>query len=211
VHGGAGISGVAHQKEHLVRFENSFEVPLPPDEAWDLLLDIERIAPCMPGAELTEIVDDKTFKGNVSVRLGPVALTFSGTATFDTIDNTARKARVKAEGRDPKGRGGANAVVDFELEAAENGAAVLIETDLSLSGSIAQYGRGVGMIRSLAGQLIGQFAEALKAQLATETPEAADAPESNETAGVPQAKPISGFSLMLLAFRDWLKRLFGSG
>ena len=88
-----------------MKFENSFDVSLPPAEAWPVLMDVERIAPCMPGATLTELVDDKTFKGTVSVRLGPVALTFAGEASFEDVDDTAHTANVKAQGRDPKGRG----------------------------------------------------------------------------------------------------------
>ena len=146
-------------------FDNSFEVPLPPDQAWATLMDIERIAPCMPGAELTEIVDDTTFKGKVSVRLGPVALTFQGTASFEDVDNNANKASVKAQGADAKGRGGANANVAFHLEPSEKGSTVKIQTDLQLSGSVAQYGRGAGMIQDLASQIIGQFAKNLAEQI----------------------------------------------
>jgi len=73
-----------------MEFDNSFEVPLPPEQAWPLLMDIPAIAPCMPGAKLTEVVDDKTYKGNIAVRLGPVALTFAGTIIFEEIDNTGR-------------------------------------------------------------------------------------------------------------------------
>src|SRR5262244_1265019 len=95
--------------EQLMEFDNSFEVPLPPDKAWKLLLDIERIAPCMPGAELTEVVGQDSYKGKINVRLGPVALTFAGIVRFEAIDNAAHTARVAAQGTDAKGRGGANA------------------------------------------------------------------------------------------------------
>src|SRR5215813_8009808 len=155
-------------------------------------MDIKRIAPCMPGAELTEVVDDKTDKGRIGVRLGPVALTFAGTVTFEEIDNANHSARVKAQGTDAKGRGGANATASFRVEPAAGGAKVLVHTDLALSGSVAQYGRGVGMIQATAAQIINQFAGNLKAQLAA-TPAAA-APEAS--APLPAAKPISGFALM---------------
>ncbi|MEK9646693.1 MAG: SRPBCC family protein, partial [Alphaproteobacteria bacterium] len=148
-----------------MEFDNSFDVPLPPDQAWKTLMDIERIAPCMPGAELTEKVDDRTFKGKVSVRLGPVALTFQGTATFEEIDDVGHNATVKAQGADAKGRGGANANVGFQLEPSDTGSTVLIHTDLQLSGSVAQYGRGAGMIQDLSSQIIGQFAKNLAAQI----------------------------------------------
>jgi uncharacterized protein len=200
-----------------MEFDNSFEVPLPPAEAWDVLMDVRRMAPCMPGAQLTEIVDDRTFKGTVGVRLGPVALTFGGTAQFEQIDAAARKARIKASGTDAKGRGGAQAVVDFSLKDSGGGSAVLVHTNLSLSGSVAQYGRGVGMIQDVANQIIKQFANALKAELAkSRAASAAPAAATSATpapplpsAQPPAATPISGVSLLLRALLSWLGRLFG--
>lgn len=193
-----------------MKFENSFDVSLPPIEAWPVLMDVERIAPCMPGATLTELVDEKTFKGTVSVRLGPVALTFAGEASFEDIDDTAHTANVKAQGRDPKGRGGANATVAFRLEPSDTGSKVLIETDLTLSGSVAQYGRGVGMIQSVASQLIGQFAKALEEEIATDkTTEDAPAAEEAAPVAAPEPQAISGFSLFFAALGGWFKGLFG--
>jgi len=196
-----------------MKFDNSFDVSLPPAEAWSVLMDVERIAPCMPGATLTEIVDEKNFKGTVSVRLGPVALTFEGEARFESIDEAAQTANVRAQGKDPKGRGGADATVTFRLEPSETGSKVLIETDLTLSGSVAQYGRGVGMIQSVASQLIGQFAKALEEEIAkdkaapAEESAAAPAAASSEAPAEPQA--ISGFSLFFAALGNWFKGLFG--
>src|SRR3954453_382459 len=111
-------------------------------------MDIQRIAPCMPGAELTEVVDDKTYKGKIGVRLGPVALTFAGTVTFEEIDNANHRARVKAQGTDAKGRGGANATAAFRVEPVANGSRVLGHTDLALSGGGGEIGRGGGEIRA---------------------------------------------------------------
>ncbi len=204
-----------------MEFENSFNVGVPVDEAWAILTDVERIAPCMPGAELTEVIDENSFKGKVSVRLGPVALTFAGDARFEDRDDEGHSARVKAQGRDAKGRGGANANVDFRLLPAQDGTTtVQIRTDLQLSGSVAQYGRGVGMIKDVATQLIDRFADALHEQIvadrgtADEAEEAAPDPAEDRPAPPPQAaKPISGFSLgasvMWNAFTRWLKGLFG--
>lgn len=202
-----------------MEFDNSFTVPLPPDEAWALLRDIERIAPCMPGATLTEVVDADTYKGEVSVRLGPVSLTFKGQAKFEEVDDAARQARVKADGKDAKGRGGANATVDFRVEEGEGSSEVLIHTNLMLSGPVAQYGRGVGMVQGLAEQLIGQFAEALKADLAAGAVESEEATATTsetpidrpaEPIAAPQTKPISGFSLMFRTLWAAIRRLFGS-
>jgi hypothetical protein len=191
-----------------MEFDNSFEVPLPPDQAWKVLLDIERIAPCMPGAQLTEVVDRRTYKGNIAVKLGPVALTFAGTAKFDEIDDANHKARISAQGSDAKGRGGASASSEFRLEPAGTGSKVLVHTNLTLSGAVAQYGRGVGIIQATAAQLMAQFAKCLKEKLAQDqvaspsiAPGASAAPAAaaaSPAAATPAAaKPISGFSLML--------------
>ena len=165
-----------------MEFDNSFEVPLPPEQAWPVLMNVQGIAPCMPGAQLTDVVDDKTYKGNIGVRLGPVALTFAGTVIFEEIDNNSYSARVRAQGSDAKGRGAAQAKATFRLEPSAAGSKVLVHTDLSLSGAVAQYGRGVGMIQATASALMNQFANNLKKQLAD--PAAAQA-----------AKPISATSL----------------
>ena len=159
-----------------MEFDNSFDVPLAPEQAWSVLMDIQRIAPCMPGAELTEVIDPQHFKGKISVRLGPVALAFAGRVEIDSIDDANRSARVKAQGSDAKGRGGANATATFHIEPAGDGARVMIHTDLMLSGAVAQYGRGVGMIQATAAQIIGQFAGNLRTQLAQQPPSPPKAP-----------------------------------
>lgn len=188
-----------------MEFDNSFEVPLPPAEAWAVLMDIPRIAPCMPGAELTEVIDSETYKGKISVRLGPVSLAFAGLVKFEEIDNQSYKARIKAQGSDSKGRGGANAVSTFRLQAAGTGSKVLVHTDLALSGAVAQYGRGVGMIQATAAQLMEQFAKALKSQLAAGH---STAPTASPP-GVSPATQISGFSLIAKVIWQRVMRLFG--
>ena len=174
-----------------MEFDNSFEVPLPPAEAWKVLLDIERIAPCMPGAELTEVVGDNIYKGKIGVRLGPVALTFAGIVKFEEIDEAAHTARVTAQGTDAKGRGGANAASLFRLEPAGSGSKVLVHTNLTLSGAVAQYGRGVGIIQATAAQLMNQFAKGLKEKLAQERPAAAPASPPPEVRSAPSIVPGS--------------------
>jgi uncharacterized protein len=219
-----------------MEFDNSFEVPLPVDETWKLLMDIRRIAPCLPGAELTEVVDDRTYKGKVGVRLGPVSLAFAGTVKFDDIDDAAHRAKISAQGSDAKGRGGANATASFHLEPVNGGSKVLVHTNLTLSGAVAQYGRGVGIIQVTAAQIITQFANNLKAQFApapavasasaaaptpapptaaVSVPLAAPATQTATAAAssppLAAAKPISGFALAGAVFVAWLKRLFGRG
>jgi uncharacterized protein len=217
-----------------MEFDNSFEVPLVPAKAWALLMDIPRITPCMPGAELTEIVDPKNYKGKISVRLGPVALAFAGRVELDSVDDKNFSARVKAQGSDAKGRGAANASAIFRIEPANNGSRVLIHTDLMLSGAVAQYGRGAGMIQATAAQIIGQFAGNLRSQLVNEprpaapaapapaAPPAAATPVAPLTASPPPAatpppkaapmpppaKPISGLSLIARVVWQKIANLF---
>jgi uncharacterized protein len=219
-----------------MEFDNSFDVPLSPVDAWAVLMDIRRIAPCMPGAELTEVVDAQNFRGKISVRLGPVALAFAGRVQFENVDDKNYSARVKAQGSDDKGRGAANATATFRIEPAEIGSRVLIHTDLMLSGAVAQYGRGVGMIQATAAQIIGQFAGNLRTQLERRSPAPAptvasppivpaetatplrdptpprgDAslPPLRATPPLPAAKPISGFSLLARVLWQQLRGLFG--
>jgi hypothetical protein len=171
-------------------------------------MDIPRIAPCMPGAELTEIIDAQNYKGKIAVRLGPVALAFAGRVTFENVDTANRTARVKAQGSDARGRGGANAAATFRIEPAGAGSKVLIHTELALSGAVAQYGRGAGMIEATASQIIGQFAGNLHAQLAQQSAKTATAP----AAPPPPAKPIAGLSLLFRVIWSKLAALFdGSG
>jgi carbon monoxide dehydrogenase subunit G len=192
-----------------VELDNSFEVPLRPAEAWPLLMDIRRIAPCMPGAEVTEVVDDQTYKGRIAVRLGPVALAFAGVVKFEELDSVNYEARVKAQGSDAKGRGAANATASFRLEPAGSGSKVLVHTDLVLSGAVAQYGRGVGIIQATAASIMTQFAANLKAQIGDRSP--ITAPSALEpVAQSPAAGPISGFSLLARVIWDALVSLFRS-
>ncbi len=169
-----------------MEFDNVLEVPLPPAEAWPVLLDVKLLAGCIPGAELTEVVDERTWKGRVAVRIGPVALSFFGQARLEEVNEAGHSARLRAQGSDAKGRGSTDSVICFRLEPTGNGSRVLIHSDVKLAGSIAQYGRGAGMIQSIAAQLIAQFGEALGARIAS----GAGAQEN----GVVQ--PISGLTVL---------------
>lgn len=188
-----------------MEFDNTLQVPLPPAEAWQVLLDIRRIATCIPGAELTEVVDERTYKGHVAVRIGPVAMSLVGQARLEEIDHAAHKVRVKAQGSDPKGRGSTDSVINFRLEQAGTGTRVLIHSDVKLAGSIAQYGRGSGMIQSVAAQLIAQFGEALKVQIAQSGSQPTAIKEAIPSS---PATPISGLSLIARALWDSIVRLF---
>lgn len=190
-----------------MEFENHFDVPVAADEAWKLLLDIQRIAPCVPGAKLTEIVDEKTYKGTISVKLGPVALTFNGRTSFENIDETKKSAQLIAQGNDTKGRGGANAKVKFSIENVDVGSRVFILTNLQLSGSVAQYGRGVGMIKDLAQQIIDQFADNLRNNVITPSAESEEQASSPEGAAPAQVGSI-GLRVIWNAILRKIKTLF---
>ena len=217
-----------------MEFDNSFDVPLSPAQAWAVLMDIRRIAPCMPGAALTEVIDAQNFRGKIAVRLGPVALAFAGRVQFEDVDEANHSARVKAQGSDDKGRGSANATATFRIEPADIGSRVFIHTDLMLSGAVAQYGRGVGMIQATAAQIIGQFAANLRAQLerqpaaatpdvpsppivpertaaplrAAPMPASAPRPPPPAPPPLPAAKPISGLTLLARVIWQQVRALF---
>jgi carbon monoxide dehydrogenase subunit G len=145
-----------------VQLENSFTVPVPVDEAWRVLLDIERIAPCMPGAAL-DSVDGDDFTGRVKVKLGPINLTYQGKASFIEKDEAAHKAVIDARGKDQRGNGTAAAVVTARLKAEGSITRVDVLTDLNITGRPAQFGRGV--MTDVGNKLLGQFADKLAAQL----------------------------------------------
>jgi carbon monoxide dehydrogenase subunit G len=166
-----------------MRLENSFDVPASPEQAWALLLDVPRVVPCMPGAELTETVDETHWKAQVAVKLGPMSMTFAADVARELVDEEARSVVLSTKARELKGRGGATATITSTLEAFEGGTRVAVVTDLQLSGPAAQFGGPV--VKTVAGRLTEQFAACLKGQLA------------DETAPVEPAKPIGGFALFL--------------
>jgi uncharacterized protein len=195
-----------------MRFENSFTVPAPPDRAWSILLDVSKIARCVPGAELTEILDATHFKGRARVKIGPVELAFGGQAEFASIDAANRKARLLAKGNDTKGRGNALAVIDFELVPEGDGSRVTAVTDLTMTGAIAQYGRGIGIMNDVANHIAGTFARNLQELLSREEPRR---PSEAAAAAAARAAPISVFALALAILRRkvarLLSRFYGSG
>lgn len=208
-----------------VELKHNFEIPAPVDEAWGVLLDVPRIAPCLPGAELTEVIDERNFKGAARVRVGPVALRFLGEARIDEIDEATHSARVVAKGADAKGRGNADATIVFTLSPiAETRTSVDVSTDLNLAGSVAQYGRASGLIDAVAAQIISDFTANLESELtqnagtnqsATDA-DAAASPTSGEPTvreAVPEAPKgaeISGISLLFRALLSVIRGWFGA-
>jgi carbon monoxide dehydrogenase subunit G len=210
-----------------MELHDDFEVPSPVDAVWDYILDVERIAPCMPGAELTEVVDDHTWKGKVTVKVGPVSMAFVGTVVMQERDDAAKRVVLKADGRDTRGKGAASANVTAHLDPAGSGTKIFIDTDLTITGAAAQYARG-GMIQDISGRLTKQFASCLQTNMeaAGAAPAAAsttsDSPEGSAAEAPAQprptaqaARPVGGIRLAVwAAWRSvvrFFKRLFGGG
>ena len=207
--------------------EDSFTVQTPVDRLWAFIQDVEGIAPCMPGAELTEVVDDRTWKGKVHVKFGPVQMAFSGTVVMEEKDDAARRATLSAKGTEQRGKGVANAKVESWLEpAGDDGTTVHIRSDITITGAAAQLSRG--LLPEVSKLLTKQFADCLESKLNAETetpvPPAADAAVRESSAGgsaaasaepAPTAPPraVGGFGLGLralwAAIRRLVSRLFG--
>lgn len=177
-----------------MQIQDSFTVSLPVEEAWDVFLDVERIAPCMPGAELQE-TDGEEYRGVVKVKLGAITAQFKGSARFTEVDEDAHRVVLRAEGREIRGQGNASATVTATLSDADgDGTEVAIDTDLSITGRMAQFGRGV--MADVSTKLLGQFATCLEDNLTGSQPAAepsAEAepstPEATERAQPDEAPP----------------------
>lgn len=174
---------------------NEFTVIRPIEETWKVLTDIERIAPCMPGATLEEI-DGEVFRGTVKVKLGAIATAFKGQATFIERDDTGHRAVLKAEGRDTTGKGNAAAEIVAHLEEVDPSTTkVVVETDLHITGKVAQFGRGI--MGDVSKKLINQFATNLNTMIAGQpdetTPVAATEAETDATsAEADETSPTGG-------------------
>jgi carbon monoxide dehydrogenase subunit G len=154
---------------------HEFTVNVPVDEAWRVLTDLERIAPCLPGAQLTE-VEGETYRGQVKVKVGPILAQFKGQASFVSRDDAAHTATLKGEGRDTTGKGNASAMITAELTAVDaTSTRCVVNTDLSISGKVAQFGRGA--LADVSDKLLAQFVENLN-QLIASAPPATAAPTS---------------------------------
>jgi uncharacterized protein len=164
-----------------VELQHSFSVPVGVDQAWAVLVDIEQVAPCMPGAAL-DTVDGDEFTGSVKVRLGPIGLTYKGKARFVEKDEVAHRAVIDAQGKDARGNGTASATVTATLRPQDDGTLVEVNTDLAITGKPAQFGRGV--MADVGNKLIGQFADCLAGKLAN-----ADEPAAGPAAATVDSAP----------------------
>jgi carbon monoxide dehydrogenase subunit G len=190
--------------------QNTFTVPADIETAWAVLLDVERIAPCMPGATLTSVAGD-TFEGNVKVKLGPVSMTYGGVASFIERDEAAHRAVIEGTGKESRGSGTAKAVVTTQLVAeSPTSTRVEVSTDLVITGKPAQFGRGV--MQDVAGRIVDQFAANLAAVIAADVaPESAQGAGEQAAAGstttvTPQVQRADSIDLLGTAGAPVLKR-----
>jgi carbon monoxide dehydrogenase subunit G len=211
-----------------MQIESSFDVAAPPDAVYAFLLDINRVVGCVPGAELSEVVDPTTFKGRVKIKVGPITVAYNGTARIAERDEAARTATLQAEGRETTGPGSARASATMAVAGSGAGSEVRIATDFTVSGRVANFGRG--MMEDVSKRLVAQMADCIKGRLEAaqaETPAEpvpAQAPETGaqpepateaEPAAAPArptqaATPVNALSLLFAVIWGRIKRLFGS-
>jgi carbon monoxide dehydrogenase subunit G len=176
-----------------VELVNEFRVPVSIDQAWEVLTDVERVAPCIPGAKLLS-VDGDEFTGAVKVKVGPITVQYKGNASFQEKDASAHRAVIRANGKETRGQGNAAAVVTAELKSEGDHTSCVLTTDLTISGKAAQFGRGI--LADVAGNLIGQFAKALEADILGGSAAATTAPTAEAITAAGQ--PTAGDSVDLL-------------
>ena len=196
-----------------MKLEQHFEVGAPLDRVWAALIDVERVAPCLPGAEITEQGDEGVYRGNFTVKLGPTTASYRGELSLADVDEAAHRVTMKASGQDKRGQGSAKATILSTLREEGGTTQVDVETDFTITGRLARFGRG-GMIKDVSNKLLGDFSSCLAERIESEPAEPGDgpAPTPTEATAPPQpAKPIKGFSLFLSVLRERLRRLFGRG
>jgi carbon monoxide dehydrogenase subunit G len=188
-----------------MKLEHEFQVAAPAETVWELLLDLERVAACLPGGEVTEKIDDRSYRANVNVKLGPMQLAYRGEIAIVEADEAARRTVLEAKANEARGQGTARATITTVLTAQDDGTRAAVTTDLQLTGRVAQMGRGI--VEDVSNRLMRQFAECLSQHAA------ADVRPAGAAAGAPstptEAKPIGALSLVLAALLSRLRRLFG--
>ena len=177
--------------------QSAFTVAAPPDDVYQLMLDVEQVAPCIPGARVTGRRDDGAYDAEVKVKLGPVSMTYRGTVAVEEHDDAERTARLRAKANEARGQGTAQATMQMGVVPADDGTSnVSVSTDLLVSGRVAQMGQGI--MQDVATRMIGEMAKNMEAMLTTGTaPEAADSVKAGSVVGAVAA--------------DRVKRLFGRG
>jgi carbon monoxide dehydrogenase subunit G len=197
-----------------VKLEHSFEVAAPLERVWHKLIDVEQVAPCLPGAEVTEAGEDGTYHGTFSVRLGPTTAAYRGQLAMDEVDESAHRVVMRASGQDKRGQGSAKATIVSTMSEQAGVTKVEVETDFTITGRLARFGRG-GMIEDVSNRLLRDFSTCLQRSIEGPPPEAsasaagAQEPDAGaQPSAPPPPKPVGGFSLLMGALWDRIRRLF---
>jgi uncharacterized protein len=176
---------------------------------WRALIDVKRVAPCLPGAQITEAADDGSFRGNFTVKLGPTTAAYRGELRMEEVDESAHRATMRASGQDKRGQGSAKATIVSALREEGGLTHVEVETDFTITGRLARFGRG-GMIEDVSNRLMRDFAGCL--QRTMEGPALAEASDAAAPEGEPPppppARPVEGISLFLSLLWERVRRLF---
>src|SRR5688572_14969668 len=187
-----------------MELEHRFTVPVPTAQAWDALLDVERVAPCMPGATVDSF-DGETIEGKVKVKVGPIQVTYAGTAKFVEKDAASHRAVIEASAREARGAGTAAATITTVLTDAGSATDVTVTTDLQITGKPAQFGRGV--LADVGDKILGKFAVCLAQELAQEAPIATEDRDNAPISSLPTAPVENTFDLLDSAGPAVLKRV----
>ena len=168
-----------------MKLEQSFTVAAPVEQVWDMLIDVERVAPCLPGAEVTGQRPDGSYEGNFTVKLGPTTASYRGSLKMDSLDEASRTATMHANGTDKRGQGGAHAVIVSTLHQEGEETVVDVITDFTITGRLARFGRG-GMIEDISKRMMRDFSQCLQASMASEpAPAAAESAAPAAAAAAP--------------------------
>ena len=170
-----------------MKLEQSFTVAAPVEQVWDMLVDVERVAPCLPGAEITGQRPDGSYEGNFTVKLGPTTASYRGSLKMDSLDEASRTATMHANGTDKRGQGGAHAVIVSTLHQEGDETVVDVITDFTITGRLARFGRG-GMIEDISKRMMRDFSQCLQATITSE-PAAAEAPAAAAPAAAAPVTP----------------------
>ena len=165
-----------------MKLEQSFEVRAPLERVWETLIDVERVAPCLPGAEVTEAGEDGTYRGTFSVRLGPTTAAYRGELKIEELDEATHRVTMRATGQDKRGQGSAKATIVSTMRAEGDATQVEVETDFTITGRLARFGRG-GMIQDISNRLMKEFADCLQQRIEAAPAAATPAAEDHHEAG----------------------------
>jgi len=204
-----------------VKLEQSFTVEAPLERVWEALIDVQRVAPCLPGAEITDAGDDGTYRGSFTVKLGPTTAAYRGELRMESVDEATRSVTMDAKGQDKRGQGSAKATIVSVMREEGGATRVDVETDFTITGRLARFGRG-GMIKDISNRLLRDFSDCLARTIEAEPEVTTPAGQAESASGAGPAgaetpaaptpvKPVSGISLFFSVLRERIGRLFGRG